>query len=151
MAWLLAWGRHRRRSSVVERTLGKGEVECSIHSGGTIKTLENQCLAGFHKQGEILASSGTIRESPGDFWGKSGGPFIDCSENGHPSPLKTMSIFVIGTDERQQLGIEFPEEAKATSAHPLSALEVDNGLLRIGQNRSNLAEQVVPELESSLR
>ncbi len=25
-----------RRSSVVERTLGKGEVECSIHSGGTI-------------------------------------------------------------------------------------------------------------------
>ena len=26
----------RRRSSVVERALGKGEVECSIHSGGTI-------------------------------------------------------------------------------------------------------------------
>ena len=25
-----------RRSSVVERTLGKGEVECSIHSGGTM-------------------------------------------------------------------------------------------------------------------
>ena len=24
-----------RRSSVVERTLGKGEVECSIHSGST--------------------------------------------------------------------------------------------------------------------
>ena len=25
-----------RRSSGVERALGKGEVECSIHSGGTI-------------------------------------------------------------------------------------------------------------------
>ncbi len=72
MAWLLAWSRHRRRSSVVERTLGKGEVECSIHSGGTTNSLENQCLAGFRKHGEILASSGTIQESPGDFWGKSG-------------------------------------------------------------------------------
>ena len=26
---------YRRRSSGVERALGKGEVECSIHSGGT--------------------------------------------------------------------------------------------------------------------
>ena len=27
-----------RRSSVVERALGKGEAECSIHSGGTINS-----------------------------------------------------------------------------------------------------------------
>jgi hypothetical protein len=37
--WLLVprcGGRLSRHSSGVERTLGKGEVECSNHSGGTI-------------------------------------------------------------------------------------------------------------------
>jgi hypothetical protein len=90
---------------VVERTLGKGEVECSIHSGGTIKSLENQRLAGFRKHSEILTSSGTIQESPGDFWGKSG-------ENVHRlfvsvvymATEDSMSIIVFGTEETPTTG-----------------------------------------------
>ncbi len=37
MVRAVLWPCAGRRSSVVERALGKGEVECSIHSGGTIK------------------------------------------------------------------------------------------------------------------
>src|SRR5215469_2294769 len=36
----------RCRSSVVEHSLGKGEVVCSIHTGSTTKTKQIKCFSG---------------------------------------------------------------------------------------------------------
>ena len=64
-----------RRSSVVERALGKGEVGCSIHPGGTTYPAENLIFFGSSRIGKNRSEPEQTRKE----CCKNAGTFSSCS------------------------------------------------------------------------
>jgi hypothetical protein len=64
--YILPMRRQRCRSSVVEHSLGKGEVVSSILTGSTIKSLLHKAFCGGHRRDTAAHMCRTMRELAGD-------------------------------------------------------------------------------------